>query len=72
MDRITKRTLVDEQNRPVAVQIPYEDWLRIAAELGIDSAEASDESADVTDLFGVISLPDDALAYQQRTRAEWA
>jgi hypothetical protein len=70
MQKIRKKILTDAAHRPVAVQIAYEDWLKIERTLGSSSAESR-----VTDLSahrGILALTEDPLAYQTRVRNEWS
>ncbi|MBZ5544647.1 MAG: hypothetical protein LAO07_13350 [Acidobacteriia bacterium] len=70
MQKIRKKILTDAAQRPVAVQIDYEDWLKIERTLG-----ASTEEPRVTDLsryHGIVSLTEEPLAYQTRVRNEWS
>ncbi len=74
MPPLTKHILTDEQQRPIAVQIPYEQWLEVERELG-DSAfseEASPSNAEevLRRTAGTWRLGD-GLEYQRRLRAEW-
>lgn len=69
MYRIRKTIITDEAQRRVAVQIDYNDWLKIERSLNLQ-----DEEAEITDLsryYGVISLTEEPLAYQARIRNEW-
>jgi len=66
--RIHKQIITDENNRPIAVQIPYEEWLSIEQLL---NPEQPVEEADVEDLAGSIDWGEDAVAYQRRVREEW-
>jgi hypothetical protein len=69
MYRIRKTIITDEGQRRVAVQIDYNDWLKIERSLNLQ-----DEEAEITDLsryYGVISLTEEPLAYQARIRNEW-
>lgn len=70
MHKVRKKIVTDEGQRPVAVQIEYEDWLEIERSLNLQAQEAK-----TTDLFpysGVITLTEDPLAYQARVRGEWS
>jgi hypothetical protein len=69
MTVIHKRILVDESQRPIAVQVDYDDWLEIERQLHIN-AEPQGET-DLSEFSGVLSLPDDPLEYQRRMREEW-
>ncbi len=69
MPRISKRILTDEDNRPVAVQIDYSDWLRI--ERLLEQAPEPPRVADLSRFHGILKLAEDPLAFQRRIRAEW-
>ncbi|MCX7048342.1 MAG: hypothetical protein NTX50_23010 [Candidatus Sumerlaeota bacterium] len=69
MHAITKLIVADEFSHPVAVQIPYADWLEIQQALGM-AAEAK-RPADISSFAGTIQLTEDPLAYQARIREEW-
>jgi len=66
MAPVRKRILTDESNRPIAVQIDYEDWCRIEAALGQSNAETHDQ--DLSRFSGTLSWGEDAVAYQRRVR----
>lgn len=66
---LDKKILTDEEERPVAVQIAYEDWLEIERRLGLaDSARESN----LEQHAGRISLPVDPDEFQEDMRGEWA
>ncbi len=67
MTNIRKRIVTDESGRPVAVQISYDDWVRLEARL----AEKDDSPEKVGGLnkhSGKISLRFDPMDFQQRAR----
>jgi hypothetical protein len=66
---ISPKILRDENENPVAVQIPYEDWLEIKKKLSLH--ERQFKIVDLTPHIGVIKLTEDPLEFQQRIRAEW-
>ena len=68
MRAIRKKIVTDESNRPIAVQVAYEDWLEIERLLKppIPGAEPLQEYA------GTIHLGEDPLQYQTRIRGEWS
>ena len=71
MHRVQAQILVDEAKRPIAVRIPYGDWLEIEAQLD----RADSPGADLADLVpyeGTLSLSEDPLTYQTRMRGEWS
>ncbi|MBZ5562928.1 MAG: hypothetical protein LAP13_10980 [Acidobacteriia bacterium] len=70
MHRIRKKIVKDEAQRPIAVQIDYNDWLRIERSLNLEDEE--DQTADLSRYEGVLSLTEDPLAYQSRVRNEWS
>lgn len=69
MRAIRKKIVTDEDSRPVAVQIDYEDWLEIERLLDLCGEEA--ETADLSRYSGIIKLTEDPLEYQERIRDEW-
>lgn len=70
METIRKKVLVDECNRPVAVQIDYDDWVRIERLLRSTSDDELD-AVDLSPFYNVIHLREDPLEYQTRVRGEW-
>ena len=70
MTPITKRIVTDDDNRPVAVQIDYQDWLVIEHKLKL--IEAARMPVDVDRYRGVLALREDGVAFQRRVRDEWA
>ena len=62
--------ITDEAQRRVAVQIDYNDWLKIEHSLNLHDEEAA--IADLSRYHGVISLTEEPLAYQARIRNEWS
>jgi hypothetical protein len=68
MRPIRKKLVTDEDLRPVAVQIDYDDWIEIARQLGLDGAA---KDTDLAPYDGVLELSEDPLAYQERVRGEW-
>jgi hypothetical protein len=69
MAPIHKHILFDEAQRPIAVQVDYEDWLEIERQLHLNE-EASAET-NLSQFSGVISLPEDPVEYQRKLREEW-
>lgn len=69
MRAIRKKIVTDEDSRPVAVQIDYEDWLEIERLLDLCGGEA--ETTDLSRYSGIIKLAEDPLEYQERIRGEW-
>ena len=66
---MNKRILTDEQMHPIAVQIDYEDWLRIEKLLPNDLGPKVHR--DLSTHAGVLTLREDPLNYQLRVRSEW-
>ena len=65
-----RRIIVDEANKPVAVEIAYEDWLHIEAMIQEhDAPEVA--TADLNAFAGTLSFPEDGPTYQRRLRDEW-
>ena len=69
MVAIRKKTVLDEENHVVAVQIDYQDWLEIERQLGITSE--TPRHVDLSRFAGTIRITEDPLEYQRRIRAEW-
>lgn len=69
MHEIHPKILTDENMRPVAVQIDYDDWLAIEQQLDIQRERGA--PTDLADFSGVLQWPEDAVAYQRRVREEW-
>ncbi len=65
---IRKKLVTDEHMQPIAVQIDYEDWLKIEQELTLKQAPAI---SDLNSYRGVLRLTEDPLEYQNRIRNEW-
>ncbi len=70
MHEIHPKIVTDENMRPVAVQIDYDDWLAIEQQLGLQ--RNAETPADLARFSGVLQWPEDAVAYQRRVREEWA
>ncbi len=69
MSAITKYLVTDEQLRPIAVQIPYEEWLDI--ERRLNGQENPHPPTDLSRHAGRLDWPLDGLDYQQEVRSEW-
>jgi len=69
MQRIRKKIVTDEAQRPIAVQIDYADWLKIEQALNLSQAGGA---TDLSRYSGVISLTEEPLTYQARVRGEWS
>ncbi len=63
---IKKKIVTDENMRPVAVQIGYEDWLAIQRLLEIQTGEP--RTTALSRHSGTVTLTEDPLAYQVRVR----
>lgn len=76
MDTIKKKIVTDENSRPVAVQIDYEDWLEI--ERLLEEMRKAEESETGKSRFKELLEKTrgtwkrgDGLEYQVRIRQEW-
>ena len=69
MSTIHKQLVTDEQGRPVGVLIPYEEWLRIEQQLGVETGAKGSTQLQCHE--GVIHLAEDPVSYQRRLRDEW-
>ena len=67
---IRHRLVTDEQMRPVAVQIAYEDWIEIERALTQPPEPSGDFEALLERSRGIWTKGD-GLEYQQRLREEW-
>ena len=70
MQIVRKRLVTDEAHRPIAVQIDYDDWLRIERQLKIQAP--SRPAVDLARYAGTVHLTESPLAYQIRSRNEWS
>lgn len=66
---IKKKIVTDEEARPVAVQIDYEDWIEI--ERMLEAREPEDDFDELADDLGKKWKHGDGLEYQIRIREEW-
>ena len=64
---IHKMILTDENMRPIAVQIPYKEWLEIERAIGPTKIKKSR----IAHLSGTINLSEDPLEFQRNIRDEW-
>lgn len=75
MKPIRKKLVMDEDHRPVAVQIDYEDWLEIEQRLGLKAPEAATQDQPTLEEMAAAVRPHwtggDGLDYQRRIREEW-
>jgi hypothetical protein len=65
---ISKKFLTDENQKPIAVLIDYQDWLLIEKQLELS---VLDRSAKINALAGSIQFPIDAMKFQHTLREEW-
>jgi len=70
---IRKRIVTDEDSRPIAVQIDYEDWLEIERLLESRETEEAEESRyqELLERTSGSWKSGDGLEYQIRIREEW-
>lgn len=76
MRAIRKKIVTDEDSRPVAVQIDYEDWLEIERLLEEQlkrerTKEQQDDFEELLDKAGDLWQGGDGLEYQTKIREEW-
>ena len=71
MQKIRKRILKDADQRPVAVEIQYSDWLEVERLLN-SRYSGSPRPTDLSRHRGVIALTEDPAKYQSRLRQEWS
>ena len=64
---IHKMILTDEDMHPVAVQIPYKEWLEIEIAIG----ERKMHRTSISKFSGSIKLSEDPLKFQKKIRHEW-
>jgi len=69
MREVRKRIVTDEANRPVAVQIDYEDWLDIVRALNL--SDGNKPPSDLSRFVCTVDWGEDGVAYQRRVREEW-
>lgn len=67
---VSKKIVTDESMRPIAVQIPYQEWLEIERRLKIGPSE--EKSINLAEHEGLLVLAEDPIAFQERIRGEWA
>ena len=70
MQTVRKQLVTDEEHRPIAVQIDYNDWLRIERQLKIQVPSVP--AVDLSRYAGTVNLTESPLAYQTRSRSEWS
>jgi hypothetical protein len=69
--KIQKKLVTDENHKPVAVQIDYDDWLEIEQQLGLPAEPENPRHTDWSKYRGTLRLTEDPLEYQRRIRDEW-
>jgi len=67
---VSKKIVTDESMRPIAVQIPYQEWLEIERRLKIEPSE--EKLINLAEHEGLLALTEDPIAFQERIRGEWA
>lgn len=70
MKPVPQRIIVDDDNKPVAVQIAYEDWLRIE-ELLLAHDLPEPAATDLNVFVGSVPFSETGVEYQRRLRDEW-
>ncbi|HRI89822.1 MAG TPA: hypothetical protein PLJ47_18940 [Candidatus Hydrogenedentes bacterium] len=70
MDTIRKSIVRDDEERPIAVQIDYADWLKIEKILA-NGGNTEPRTTDLNSYRGCLTLTEDPLEYQLRVRGEW-
>lgn len=70
MRPVEKMIVTDAENRPVAVQIKYADWLEIERTLAANGRNGT-PAGDLSRFAGTMKLPSDPAEYQRRSRGEW-
>lgn len=68
---VKKRILTDEESRPIAVQIDYEDWLEIERRLGEKSETTRSRFSELLKKTSGKWKREDGLGYQTKLREEW-
>ncbi|MBF0340087.1 MAG: hypothetical protein HQL95_03885 [Magnetococcales bacterium] len=75
MQTIRKQLVTNEEHRPIAVQINYDDWLRIEQQLKIQTPVVQApliQEVDLSRYAGTVNLTESPLDYQARSRNEWS
>lgn len=70
MEPVRKKVITDPQNRPIAVEVNYEDWVRIEMVLFGDSTNGRE--TDLSRHVGKVDWPVDGVEYQRTLRGEWS
>ena len=72
---IRKKIVTNEKHQPVAVQIDYDDWLKIQHALNLEfeppAKKEQSSLAELADAAAPYWQGGDGLEYQRRIRAEW-
>ena len=68
MQIVRKKLVTDEGHRPIAVQIDYDDWLRIERQLEIQDPP----TVALSRHMGTLNLTESPLADQTRSRTAWS
>ena len=71
MQSIRKKIVTDEELHPIAVQIDYEDWLKIEKIINLKKMEEPTKQFNINKYAGVLSLTEDPLDFQSKIRGEW-
>jgi len=69
MSPIARKLVTNEARQVVAIQIDYEDWLKIEPLLNKHSLPQ--KTTDLNSFAGTISLTEGPLEFQKRIRGEW-
>lgn len=70
MPPIRKKIIKDQDDRPIAVQIDYEDWVRL--EIALSSMPLAHGETDLARHIGRLNWPVDGVEYQKSVRGEWS
>lgn len=68
MHTIHKKIVTDEAMHPIAVQIPYSEWLEIERLL---LEKKPQKKRQLSQFAGTIRLTEDPIKFQRRIRKEW-
>jgi hypothetical protein len=69
MFEIRKKIINDENMQPLAVQIDYNDWVKI--EQALEKSPNGKGPTDLSRHVGQLRWPIDGLEYQRQVRGEW-
>ncbi len=70
MGMVHKQLVTDEEERPIRVLIPYEEWMRIEQQLGSALGPMRPSNSSVMKASFICRKT--PIAYQRRLRDEWA